>query len=369
MRLERYIRDHPETIIADWNAFARQQLPAAASMSDLALRDNVQEILLAIADDLAKPESEAARHVKSHGGADLTSTAAAVHGVLRHASGFSLKQLHAEFRALRASVLRLWLQQQAGLPAEDSEQIVRFNEAVDQATAESIVSYEMRMDNTRDLYLAILGHDLRSPLAAVEAVGELLGRPEIDGRVREQIVTILRRSTDAMRAMVDDLMEYARAKLGGGIHISKHDVALRPICESIIEEVRIAHPSFRFLLEAKASVPIHADAARLRQAIGNLLNNAADHADVQIPVLTRVERRGRMAYVHISSGGTIPPERLVTLFDPFHALGEGKEKSGRSHLGLGLFIAHEIARAHGGDIRVKSDTASGTVFSLEIPAR
>jgi signal transduction histidine kinase len=369
MRLDSYIRNHLETIIADWNEFARLQLPAAASMSDLALRDEVQDILLAVADDLARPESEVARYEKGRGGADLNSTAAAIHGTLRHASGFSLKQLHAEFRALRASVMRLWLQQKDAFVPEDADQMLRFNEAVDQATAESIVNYEVRMENTRDLYLAILGHDLRSPLAAIEAVGELLSNPEIDVRVREKIVTILRRSAIAMRAMVDDLMEYARTKLDGGIPVLKLDTDLRPICESVIEEVTIAHPDFQFLLEAKSVLPVHADAARLRQAIANLLNNAADHADVKKPVVTRLERHGRTVFVHISSGGIIPPERLATLFDPFQTLGEDREKSGRSHLGLGLYIAHQIARAHGGDILVKSDPTSGTVFSLEIPVR
>src|SRR6476659_6981126 len=167
MRLAAFILRDTESILGEWEAFASTLFPAAASMTPLALRDHAKQILEAVAKDLSTPQTKQAQADKSLGRAlklmEAPETAAQTHAVLRARSGFDINQLAAEYRAMRASVLRLWL---VALPPgpEEREDLMRFNEAVDQALAESVDFYSQRMEQSRNLFLGILGHDLRSPL-------------------------------------------------------------------------------------------------------------------------------------------------------------------------------------------------------------
>src|SRR5476651_1137075 len=182
MKLHLFISNHLAEILAEWTAFARKTDPAG-TMSDLALRDDAADILQVIAADIATRQSPSAQIEKSQGDAPVEpgsqETAAAIHGRLRHASNFTLLELSAEFRALRATVLRMWLPRIAAMSDATVYEMVRFNEAIDQALAESIVTYSERADQTRELFLAILGHDLRAPLATITTSGELLARPQL----------------------------------------------------------------------------------------------------------------------------------------------------------------------------------------------
>src|SRR3954469_16884261 len=140
------------------------------------------------------------------------------HGVLRHLAGFDLRQLAAEFRALRASVLRLWLKR----GVEDATafyQMTRFNEAIDQALAESIANYSDEVGRSRDTFLAILGHDLRTPLSAIaNSASYLRKRGSADAEATSAINRISR-STANMSSMIRDLLEYTRTRLGRAIPI------------------------------------------------------------------------------------------------------------------------------------------------------
>jgi CRP-like cAMP-binding protein len=160
--LSGFIERNLDEIVAHWEAFARTLLPAAATMSAVALRDHARPILQAIA-----------QHIDA-GPAQLSdeATAATAHGALRHTSGFNLLQLASEYRALRASVISLWRSHLSKEHHEALDDLARFNESVDQALAESIASYADEVGRSRDTFLAILGHDLRSPLAAAISADE-----------------------------------------------------------------------------------------------------------------------------------------------------------------------------------------------------
>jgi signal transduction histidine kinase len=177
MRLSEFILRDMEAILAQWEAFAGTQLPAAASMKSLALRDHAQEILQAVVNDLSTSQTQEAQAEKSMGRApklfDAPETAAQTHALLRAQSGFDINQLAAEYRALRASVLRLWTN--ACQPeAPHLEDMIRFNEAIDQALAESIGFYSAQVDQARNLFLGMLGHDMRSPLQAIQVTASYL---------------------------------------------------------------------------------------------------------------------------------------------------------------------------------------------------
>ena len=179
MRLADFILRDMESILANWEAFATTRLPAAASMTTLELRDHAQQILEAVAADLSVPQSREAQAAKSMGLAaapfPARETAAQTHAVLRAKSGYDIEQLTSEYRALRASVLSLWMD--ACLPAEPQLQdVIRFNEAIDQALAESVGHFSAQVDQARNLLLGMLGHDMRSPLQTVQMTARCLGQ-------------------------------------------------------------------------------------------------------------------------------------------------------------------------------------------------
>src|ERR1700730_2216860 len=200
MELHLFIQEHMEAILAEWDAFA-QSLALAGDTSDVARRDHAKQILQAIADDIGTYQSSQEQIEKSQGLAtlpDVDSTAASIHGALRQEYNFSLMQLSAEFRALRATVLRLWLPQVEKMSPTTVHSMIRFNEAIDQALSESIAAYSDSADQTRELFLAILGHDLRAPLATMTTSGELLARPQLQTARIPEIGARVRRSARLM---------------------------------------------------------------------------------------------------------------------------------------------------------------------------
>ncbi|MEP7068898.1 MAG: histidine kinase dimerization/phospho-acceptor domain-containing protein [Usitatibacter sp.] len=165
-----FITDHLDEIVSEWETFAKTLSPASATMDSLALRDHARQMLEAIAKDITTSQSLDQQELKSKGLGPVfngAETAAAAHGALRHTVGFDLQQLVAEFRALRATVLRLWVINKRYEDPKSAYEIARFNEAIDQALAESVESYSRELSKSRDTFLAILGHDLRTPLSAI----------------------------------------------------------------------------------------------------------------------------------------------------------------------------------------------------------
>jgi signal transduction histidine kinase len=375
MRLSAFIERDLETIVAEWEAFARATIPAAQTMSALALRDHASQILLAMAKDLRTPESEAQRHLKSQGLADrveASETSAATHGVLRQLVGFDLPQLAAEYRAVRATVLRLWRQQLEGVDATAIEDIARFNEAVDQALAESIASYSQRVAHSRDTFLAILGHDLRSPLSAITSSLFLLGDPRLQGPQRDRTLQLARRSAASMRQMITDLLEYTRTRLGRGIEVVRTPADLSALCRDVFEEVEAACPDRAFKAEIADGLTAAFDAARMRQVLTNLLGNAVQHGDPAAPIGLAVVREGDAAGIAVHNRGRpIPPDRLQVIFEPLVQVPNddaAPDDRSNTSLGLGLYNAREIVSAHGGEMSVTSTQDDGTTFRVRLPA-
>jgi signal transduction histidine kinase len=375
MTLARFITENMEDIVTEWQAFATTMEPAASTMSALALRDHAKPILLAIAKDLESSQTALAQSVKSRGLAPPISareTAAATHGALRHLSGFDLNQLGAEYRALRASVIRLWtLKHQSHMDSAVFEDMIRFNEAVDQAVAESTSRYAAELALSRDTFMAILAHDLRSPLSAIAMLSYLLeGSAATDGARKQarQIQT----SAKEMGAMIRDLLEYTRTQLGKGIPIHARRCSIAAICREALDEVRAAHSQRQFDFAMAQDTDWLVDHARLRQALSNLLNNAVQHGDPAAPIALSVAvEEGPQLTIRVKNQGKpIPSESLQVIFDPLVQLSE-KSPIGidtpSTNLGLGLFIAREVSTGHGGTLDVSSDAVNGTVFVLRIP--
>lgn len=371
MKLAKFIQENLEIILQEWEAFARTQMSAAAAMTTTVLRDHARQILLAIALDMQTRQSGTEQKEKSLGheveAAGAPDSAATTHGELRHGVGFNLVQLVAEYRALRASVLRLWLRQGFAPEEDDFDEMLRFNEAIDQAIAESVSSYSAEIAKAGDTFTAILGHDLRSPLNAIVMSAHNAASSELPEIAVRSVATI-QRCAKAMQFMIRDLLDFAGARLGRQMPMRREDSSLIEACRTALDEVMAAHPKRTFEFEHDGELRGHFDPARIGQVLSNLLNNAIIHGEPGSPV--RMRARGEpqgLAVDVINTGKPISPDALQAIMDPVsHPRVPGSE--GSSGLGLGLYIAQEVANAHGGSVTAAS-RGDETRFSLRLPAK
>lgn len=372
MNIAQFISHNMEPILVEWEAFAATFGAVANKMSTEELRDHARQILEFIVQDIQTAESGTERQTKSQGLSSRPAcdeSASSTHGRLRYASGFTLLQLIAEYRALRESVLKLWQEVCADLPADSVQDITRFNEAIDQSLAEAAVAYSDRLNETREMFIAILGHDLRSPLAATFTAGSYLSRPGAFDDQVSQIGVRIKRSAASMNSMVNDLLALARTQLGNGIQIQRRHCDLLDMCQWAIEDANASHPRAEFKLHALGELIGEFDQARLQQLLTNLANNAAQYGAPGKPIIVEIVGETDRLLIHVrNEGPAIPGDALSTLFSSLVQLPTQEcQARPRSSLGLGLFIAKQIAVAHGGNIQVRSDDISGTVFTVDIP--
>ncbi|TFW08131.1 HAMP domain-containing histidine kinase [Oxalobacteraceae bacterium OM1] len=374
MMLSRFIREHMQEILTDWEAFARTLTPAAQVMSLEDLRDHAELMLKDIARDIETAQSTQQQEDKSKdmaSPAKATESAASQHGAGRHASDFTLLQLTAEYRALRASVLRLWLPYVRQMDDNTVNQLMRFNEAVDQALAESVVAFSNRTEYTRDLFLAILGHDLRTPLSTITLAGDLFARPNLEQKKAAQVGANVKRSAIFMSSMVENLLGYARKHLGSGIPLKCEPIDLRDMCQAAIDAASVLHPDHRFGTDLGAELTGTLDRVRVQQLLNNLLCNAGQYGQKESPVTLAVHAEADDIVVKVHNyGPAIPAASLACIFAPLIQLPVNEtDVRPRTSLGLGLYIAREIAEAHGGTIAVTSNDADGTTFIVRLPRK
>jgi signal transduction histidine kinase len=370
MRLADFIKRDMEAILSEWETFAAAQLPAAADMDSLALRDHAEQLLRAIVKDISAPQSDAEREQKSKGRAarptEARNTEAETHAFLRALSGFTVNQLAAEYRSLRASVLHLWTK--ACKPsAIDPRDVYRFNEAIDQAVAESVAFFSTEIENERNLFLGMLGHDMRSPLQVIQVTAAHLSKLDVGTDVAT-CAARLSKSTRSLKALLDDLLDFNRTKLGLGITISPAVVDLAEAFSTELEQLRVANPDRRIELEVGGNVSGVWDINRLNQLLGNLVVNALKHGASGSPV--KIVLKGLVVEVIFSvhnQGPKIEQSLLARIFEPLkRGLDHELVAGGDGSMGLGLYIAREIAIAHHGAISARSDQ-NETVFTVRLP--
>jgi signal transduction histidine kinase len=373
VRLADFIEGNTETILSEWVAFARTCSPTATVMDTTALRDHAAAMLGSIVTDLRTPQSPSEQTQKSKGlakaVADGVETAAEVHGAGRAESGFTVGEMVSEYRALRASVIRLWTKASGTLSGDDLEDLMRFNEAIDQSLAESISRYTEDVDRSKDMFVAILGHDLRSPLGAVLTASRFMLD---DGELAEpnrSLTESIARSAARMNAMVGDLLDFTRSRLGSGVPIARAAMDLAREAANAVDEARAAHPQRTFKLNVSGDLRGSWDRSRIGQVLANLLGNAVQHGapDSTISVTARGETNEVVVQVH-NRGPEIPAHHLPGLFSPFKRIqADGTAGGAWSSLGLGLHIVERVVTAHRGSMDVKSSAEGGTFFTVRLP--
>ena len=373
MRLARFVSDNLDAILVDWVAFARDQLPAAANLDQAALLDHGRLILQEIASDMNRPQGDEERQAKSEGNSASVSASMQLpsrsHARQRARQGFEVEQMVAEYRALRATILRLWTAASGTVQIEDLDDVTRFNEAVDQAIAESLQVFVLEVDRARDLFLGMLGHDLRGPLSTIASLAAAERRARPDDSASAAIVL---RSVAQMKALLDDLVEYTRHRLGSGLAIAPATLQLDHFARNTLDEIDAISTGRVLTLEVEGDLQGEWDPRRLHQALSNLVFNALKYGLPSAPIRISLDgtREDEVVLGVQNTGRPIPEELLPTLFDPL-VRAAGEDGGAESHvaganLGLGLYVVREIANAHGGTIRVTSDD-SATRFELRLP--
>lgn len=216
----------------------------------------------------------------------------------------------------------------------------------------------------REQFIAVLGHDLRNPLAAVGTTAEILARrPDVQDR---KLGERLRSSTGRMAALIDNVLDFARARLGSGIGVEIRSAAsLAASLGAVVDESRAAHTGMLIRDDIRIDRPVACDEGRLQQLLSNMLGNAYHHGADGEPVSVDVGIKGDMLEIAVcNGGGCIAPDDLQKIFQPYWRPATSKPGGG---LGLGLYICSEIVKAHAGTLSATSTSESGTRFTARIP--
>jgi signal transduction histidine kinase len=362
MSLSAFIRDHHEEIISEFAVFARTLMPPGVDMSAAELRDHAEEILTAVVQDMSIPQTaeEQSRKSEGRGSASTMRASGRLHADDRIHHGFTFRSVLSEFRALRATVLRLY----AESGASDLSEVLRFNEAIDEALTESMDRFAVQTDQFRDQFIGVLSHDLRTPLGAITTGAALLTLAEDNPQRRSWVVTRIMNSAQRMERMIGDLLDVTRARLGGAIPLKRQRVDLQQVCDEAIIEIRVRQPDAVVQLKVAGDLRGEWDPDRLAQVVSNLVGNAIQHGgETPITVTAEQDRDSVRLTVH-NGGPPIPPDVLPTVFEP---LARGRGETDGHSIGFGLFIARVIVSAHGGNIQVDSSADTGTTFTVTLP--
>ncbi|NHZ82259.1 sensor histidine kinase [Massilia sp. CCM 8695] len=373
MRLSKFISTNTEVILQEWEDFAGTLHPLTSS-TKAQLRDHAKAILAVICLDLDSSQSVEEGIEKSKGNAPevAAETAAEAHAIDRLQAGFTVEELMAEFRALRASVLRLWQSKVRTADESDLQDMLRFNEAVDQSLTESLAQFSAMLRDSQNVFLAILGHDVRNPLGAISMGTQMIlqdtSLPPRHLKVAAQVL----RSTQRVTEIVSDLLDYSTSHLGGGIPVTLAEYDVSAESRSVVQEMKLFHPERDFRVDIEDGISVAWDRARMSQALSNLIANAVQHGSATSPVWVTLGRQGEdVVMVVQNEGDIISASKLRTMFDPgkSFAMKSTSERSASqtSNLGLGLYITHEIVIAHGGKIWVSSTELEGTSVKVQIP--
>ncbi|MGE0548269.1 MAG: response regulator [Kofleriaceae bacterium] len=258
----------------------------------------------------------------------------------------------------------------SAVPLRDgSHKVVGSVNVVKDVSADRAIAAERdRIARYQEELMGIVGHDLRNPLGAILAGTEVLKLRAGANSAFEPVIRRIRSSTHRMTRIVDQLLDVTRARLGGGIPVSVSDTALKPLISGVVEELALAYPETKFELRSDGDIQGQWDPDRLGQVVANLLGNAAQYGRPGAPVGVEVARDNNAAIISIRNAirdAPIAPEVIATMFQPYR---RGNVAGHSGGLGLGLYIVHEIVRAHGGTIDVQSND-NGTVFRVMLPIR
>jgi signal transduction histidine kinase len=272
-----------------------------------------------------------------------------------------------EYRALRASVLKIWGGQGGGATPEDLTDLTRFNEAIDQAIAESVGRYTRQTKSATDLFIGILGHDIRNPLGTIVMSAEYLVR---SGQLAARTAAPIMNAAVRIGGIIEQVVDFTRAQADGVMPILRLPGNLADQLSKVVQETQVRHPSRTVRLESSGDFDGSWDEGRVGQLLSNLLGNALLYGakDGEIRVRMWATENDVCFSVH-NHGRPIPAEDQERIFEPLERGRQGREGQRRESngLGLGLYICREIVRAHRGTLQLDSSEGAGTTFTVSLP--
>ena len=234
----------------------------------------------------------------------------------------------------------------------------------ERASTESMLMDEREASELREQFIAVLGHDLRNPLAAIAMGATLLRRKAHDPAAITTAAERIERSARRMSGLINDVLDFARGRLGSGIGVELAETTtLGQALEGVTAELREVHPEREIASDIAVDGRVRCDVERVQQLLSNLLANALSHGTPDTPVRVRAWLDGRDVVIEVHNDGEpIPADRLGKVFEPFW-----RRTAAREGLGLGLYICSQIAKSHGGRLTVRSAAEQGTTFSARLP--
>ncbi|MEJ8835940.1 sensor histidine kinase [Ramlibacter sp. AN1133] len=369
-RLSEFLGTHAEEILLAWDEFAATVSHTGVALDPAALRDHASEILKTIAADLARPQSAAQQDAKGKGNGPRgpLPTPAETHADFRMVAGFAVDSMITEYRALRASVLKIWAHHGGGAGPEDLADLTRFNEAIDQAIAESVGRYTRQTGTSAELFIGILGHDIRNPLGTIMMSAAGLVR---SGKLSAAAAAPIVNAASRIKAIIEQVVDFTRAQADGVMPIERQPGDLAAQLAKVVEETQVRHPKRIVRLESRGDFIGTWDEGRMGQLLSNLLGNALLYGSPTTEVTVRMWSQPREVFFSVHNfGEPIPVEDRERIFQPLErgvqreADGEHRERTG---LGLGLYICREIVLSHGGDLQIDSSALEGTTFLVRLP--
>ena len=372
IRLPDFIEKNLKEIVGEWEAFAATLSPAADGMTKFALRDHIYALLSFIVSDIKSSQTHHEQKEKSQGKKerDDTPTAAETHTSLRMDSGFDIDQMVSEYRALRASVIKLWSVTNADMRQRDILELTRFNEAIDQELAESVSHYTKKISYSKDLFVGILSHELRNPLNVISMSSQLMLNMEKMSDRQTMLAHQILDSTKRITSIVDELLDLTRARFGSGISLSIEPMDMEFLARQLVNEMQMKFPMRKIILVVSGNLKGEWDKPRVGQVLVNLIGNAIQYSFKDSSVNVKVEGTKEEVLLSVQNKGIpIPPEKIETLFDSLvrAVTDQGDHPEASTNLGLGLYITKEIIVSHGGSISVASNEEEGTIFIARFP--
>ena len=237
------------------------------------------------------------------------------------------------------------------------------------AAETAALAEKARIQEFQERFLAILGHDLRNPLASIAMGSELLRQQAANNPVTLRVLDRMGSSSQRMSRMIEQILDLTRSRLAGGLTVSPQPMDLRDALSAIIEELRTAHPTRSIELHCPP-LPGCWDRDRLEQVFSNIIGNAISYGTVDKPVTVHGYKAGEQVRVDLHNDGPpIPEELRAKIFHPFRRGERDSRATNTAGLGLGLYISHEIVAAHGGELHVRSSEQEGTTFSVTLPLK